>query len=296
MNGDTKPDKEAQELAAQLGKRSISMKKAYLIGGVLGAVLCGLIAYAVISFIGMKDNETAQESVLRLPQPLPLEVAVPETRQPANEGQTDQGKAKEATQVPALSGNRKADERNEDTLTGVKITLKNGRSIIADSCRDVDGKLLCVVSGGSMQIDRRDIADTRDVKIERRALIDAPANDAVAGEQKKEEDKPAEKIRIEGDKGPARTVGGLTAEQTRRYDELEKTRAELATGREKLINDREELLQEVKDAGIIRSREKLDAIQQKIKALDQRIKGFNEQVNKLNEEIPTLSAEGQKKQ
>ncbi len=127
------------------------MKKEYIIGGVLGVVLCGIVAYAVITFVGMRNSERAQRMAELLPPPVPLEVTLPEARQSAKDNLS--GKRK-ATQSPVLSDSRQSDELKADTLTGVRIILKNGRSFIADSCRDVSGKLLCIVSGGSMQIDR----------------------------------------------------------------------------------------------------------------------------------------------
>lgn len=178
----------------------------------------------------------------------------------------------------------------------VKITLKNGRSAIVESCREAGGKLICDMEGGTVELNRQDIESIRQVKIERRSISATPQDEAATGEQKKDAEKPDEKVKSEGENGPAKTVGGLTAEQMNKYDELEKRRADYAADREKLIKDREELEAEVKSTGIIRSREKLDAIQQKINALDERIKVFNDKVNKLNEEITTLSAEGQKKQ
>jgi len=177
----------------------------------------------------------------------------------------------------------------------VKLTLKNGRSVIVENCREAGTKLICDMQGGSVEFNRQDIENIREVKIKGRAVSASPPDEVAADEQKKEEEKPAESIKIEGENSPAKSVGGLTAEQERRFDELEKRRANLAADRDKLIKDRESLHQEVKDTGVIRSREKLDAIQQKINALDERIKGFNEQVNKLNEEINALPTEGQKK-
>ena len=178
----------------------------------------------------------------------------------------------------------------------VKITLKNGRFVIVESCREAGGQLVCDMEGGTVELNRQDIESIREVKIERRAVLNSLSDDAAANEQNKDKEQPAEKVKSEGGTAPAKTFGGLTAEQMKKYDELEKRRSDFAADREKLIKDREELEAEVKGAGIIRSREKLDSIQQKINALDERIRSFNEKVNKLNEEITALSAEGQKKQ
>jgi chromosome segregation ATPase len=181
-------------------------------------------------------------------------------------------------------------------MSEVRVSLKNGRSMIADYCREAGARLVCDMEGGTVEFNRQDIESIRDVKLQRRDVTASPPDEAAAEERKKDEEKPVENARTEGKNSRTKTVGNLTAEQTRKYDELEKRRSELVADREKLITDREKLLQEVKDTGIIRSKEKLDAIQQKINALDHRIKDFNEQVNKLNEEISSLTSEGRNKQ
>ena len=53
-------------------------------------------------------------------------------------------------------------------MSEVKITLKNGRDIIADSCTDSDGKLTCYKSDGTFRIDKKDILDMKTITIERR--------------------------------------------------------------------------------------------------------------------------------
>jgi len=274
----------------------MAMKKEYLIGGLLGVVLCGLVAYAVMTFIGMEDSETAQQPVLRLPQPLPSEVSPPEIRLRANEERTGQGKAKEATQVQALSGSQKADERKTDTLTGVRITLKNGRSIIADSCRDVSGKLLCIVSGGSMQIDRQEIATIRDVKLQ-----GISSNDQ-AGEPSdgKAENGKAEDKASPGAKGAqpndGKMVRVLTAEQIKRLDHITARKAVLQPERERLIKEREQLHQDAKDMGMIYKQEQFDGIKKRIEDVEEKINRFNEEVKQLNsEENSIIEAQNKRK-
>jgi outer membrane murein-binding lipoprotein Lpp len=177
----------------------------------------------------------------------------------------------------------------------VRVTLKNGRSFIADYCKETNGKLVCDISGGMVEFSKQEIESIKEMKMKKDTASEEAPSEVPGEEQENNRGKQAGSVKTEGEPRPAKTVGGLTAEQERRFDELEKRRAELAADRDRLIKDRDLLQQEVKDAGVIRSREKADAIQQKINSLDERIKGFNEQVNKLNEEINALPTEGQKK-
>lgn len=260
------------------------MKKEYLIGGLLGVVLCGVVAYAVMTFIGMEGSETARQLAERLPPPVPLQGAVvQETRQPAKDPLPDQGKAANSTPTSGLSDSRKTDELKAEGRTGMKITLKNGRSIIADSCRDVSGKLLCIVSGGSMQIDRQEIASITDVKLQ------SSSSDRTAepSDGKADDRKTADNT-LAGAKGAqpndGKLVRGLTADKIKRLDQITERKAVLQPEREKLIKEREQLHEDVKNMGMIRKQEQYDDLKKRIADLEARINSFNDEGKKLNEE------------
>jgi hypothetical protein len=260
------------------------MKKEYIIGGLLGVVLCGVVAYAVMTFIGMESSETAQQLAEKLPSPVPLGVAVLETRQPAKDPLPDQGKATNITPTSGLSDGRRTDELKAEGRTGVKITLKNGRSIIADSCRDVSGKLLCIVSGGSMQIDRQEIASIKDVKLQSISSSDRTAEPSDG----KADDRKAADNASAGAKGAqpsdGKLVRGLTAEQIKRLDQITERKAVLQPERERLIKEREQLHEDVKNMGMIRKQEQYDDLKKRIADLEARINSFNDEGKKLNEE------------
>ncbi len=265
------------------------MKKEYLIGGVLGAVLCGIVAYAVITFIGIQNSERAQQLAQELPPAVPLAVVTPpQPLAPVNAPQPEQAKGKKAASKPVVSEKPKPEEVQTDVLTGVKISLKNGRSVVADFCRDVRGKLLCSVSGGSLEIDRQDIESIRDVKLQSMSSGVSPAEPS---DSKTDDKKP-------GDKAPAgakgaqpkdgKIVGGLTAEQARQLDAINERKTVLQPERERLMKEREQLHADVKNAGVMRSQEQFDTIKRRIADLETKINGFNEEVNKLNEEEKAL--------
>ncbi len=258
------------------------MKKEYLIGGLLGVILCGIVAYAVMTLIGVQNSERAEQLVQALPPPTVLDTALPENRQPGPEQLSDKGRTRSVSPSLAAADGRKADELKADALTEVRITLKNGRSITADFCRDAKSKLLCVVNGGRMEIDRREIASMREVKVQRISSMDSEPSDAVA-----EDGKPADKAAA-GEKGqtPAdgRMVRGFTPEQVKRLDEITERKQLMQPERERLIKEREQLHEDVKNAGVIRSQEQFDGIKKRISDLEATIINFNDEIKKLNEE------------
>jgi molecular chaperone DnaK (HSP70) len=172
------------------------------------------------------------------------------------------------------------------SFSEVKISLKNGREIIADNCRDTKGKLVCEKMGGSFEIDKKDVLETKGITIERSGLSGSqtqPAEpepaDSNKGTGKKSSDakdstKPAEGVLIKG----------ASPEAEKRLDQITKRKLELMPERDKLIQEQQKLLDDVKDTGMIKKQEQLDAIKKRIADLEQRIKQFNEEAKKLNEE------------
>jgi len=260
------------------------MKKEYIIGGLLGVLLCGLVAYAVMTFMSVQNTETAQQSPQAMP-PLVLSEGTPAAApQPANDRLSDQVKAKGNVQSRVLSDSRKADEIKADTLTGVRITLKNGRSITADFCREVSGKYICMVSGGRMEIDRKEIASIREVKLQGISSID-PSGDS--SDAKADEGKAADKISAganSAEPGAGKMTRGLTPEQMKRLDEITAKKEIMKPERERLIKEREQLHEDVKNTGMIWSQSQFDGIKKRIADLETTIVNFNDDIKKLNEE------------
>jgi len=266
------------------------MKKGYLIGGLLGAVLCGIVAYAVVTFIEMRNSERAEQAAQELQPPLPLEAALPQAPSPAQDRRSKQGKADKVSSASGLSDSRKRDELKAAGITGVMITLKNGRSILADSCSDVSGKLLCIVSGGSMQIDRQEIASIKDVKLQSISSSDLSGEPSDA---KADNGKSADKASA-GAKGAETSNGkigrGLTAGQIKRLDAINERKTLLQPEREMLIKERDQLREDVDNAGVMWYPQKLHATKTRIADLESRISIFNEEVKKLNEEEQKILA------
>ena len=180
----------------------------------------------------------------------------------------------------------------------VKVTLKNGRSFIADFCREAKGKMVCDMRGGTMEVPRSDVAGTKEVSIQSKFFMDeeAPEAEAPAEEKSASETPEAEKKESPGQAGKGRPISGLTLEQTKRIDAISARKAVLKPQREELIREREQIHEDVKNAGVVRTQEQIDAIADRIIDLEARINSFNKEIKDLNDEEDALIAGSRKKQ
>ncbi len=167
-------------------------------------------------------------------------------------------------------------------MSEVRITLRNGRTIIADVCRESEGKLTCEKSDGTFRIDKKDILDMKKITIERAPSRQVPEEESVSPE--KEADKSAPDL-----KGPEKQSGeglvkGLKPEDEARLDQITRKKVEMKSERERLIKERDQFHEDMRNTGMITTQEQFDAIKKRIADLDTRISTFNEDVKKLNEE------------
>ena len=182
------------------------------------------------------------------------------------------------------------------SFSEVKISLRNGREMMADSCRETKDRLICEKMGGTFEFDKAEIIKTENITIERStSTLDSPPDTPVPVPER-EKPKAGGNGKTDAKANADAKIGGLTPEQAKRIAEIEKKRSEFTIEREKLMQERQQLHEEVKAAGVISSgSEKYGEIQKKISDLDARINTFNDQVNKLNEEMSVLSNEPRKK-
>lgn len=167
-----------------------------------------------------------------------------------------------------------------------RISLKNGRTIIADSCRESDGKIVCEKMGGTFSFEKSEILNLKEITLKRSNLSDSQtltAEPEASGEKKEAEKKPAESK--DGSK-PAEgaLIKGLSPEAAKQLDEIEIKKKEYQAERERLINERAQLHEDVKNMGMLRNQEQYDALKKRIADLEARINTFNETVKRLNEE------------
>ena len=170
-------------------------------------------------------------------------------------------------------------------MSEVKVSLRNGKEIIADSCRETGARLVCEKMGGTFEIEKKDIREVKGITIKHEKMHESPEEKSGTGEGGQKE---AEKSTAGTKDSPKPAEGvlirGVNPEQEKRLEQINERKAILKPEREKLINEREQLHEDVKNTGVIRQQEQFDAIKKRIADLEAKINGFNDEVKKLNEE------------
>ena len=161
----------------------------------------------------------------------------------------------------------------------MKITLKNGRSIIADDCRQINNTFLCDIAGGTVEFDRQEIESIKEVKMQRRVTDTEPRIPTGT-----EPVKNADTLQTPATDREEQLIRGLSPDQAEKLKQLNEKKSAMRAERDRLIKEREQLHQDVKDAGVVRTQEQFDALRNRIADLDKKINGFNEEVKKINEE------------
>ena len=174
-------------------------------------------------------------------------------------------------------------------MSEVKVTLKNGRDIIADSCSESKDKLVCVKMGGTFEVQKKDIKDFRSITIKHAEIGESPVPEPVpVGEVQKEADKSTSGTKDPAKPGETVLIRGANPEQEKRLDQINQRKLELKVEREQLSKDREQLNQDVKAMGTIYKQEQFDDITKRISDVEGRVNRFNEEVKKLNEEEASI--------
>ena len=175
----------------------------------------------------------------------------------------------------------------------VRITLKNGRSLVADSCKEVNGRLLCKMREGTMEIPLQDVAGTKEVKGGTGRSEQRFETGDTGEERESPEGSAGQKKVVPLPGGSGEPLNGLSPEQSKRLAEINQRKAELNLERENLIRDRERLYEDIKKTGVVRTQEQFDAIKKRISELESRIIRLNDEVKKLNDE-ESMMFEGNK--
>jgi len=174
------------------------------------------------------------------------------------------------------------------SFSEVKILLKNGRSIIADSCTEANGKFVCSRMGGTFDIEKNDVSEAEEITVEKR--FSEPETKAEQEETKK----PATDAGDSAKPDAGVLIKGATPEAEKRLDRITKRKIDLKTDRDNLIKERDQLHEDVKNAGMVKTQAQLDALKKRIADLENRINAFNDEVKNLNDEEQRI-VEGLKK-
>lgn len=173
----------------------------------------------------------------------------------------------------------------------VKVILKNGRVIVADSCRTAKENLICEKMGGTFEFARKDVIDVQEMTFQRDSVgvnSNLKSSSGTGREEQSEGVKSADQ--------PGAATKPKDPEREKRLKQITQRKIELKTEREALIKERDELQREVNEANDRLAIRTLNAIQrksginhrqelrQKSADLDSRIEKFSNELKSLNEE------------
>jgi hypothetical protein len=166
----------------------------------------------------------------------------------------------------------------------VRIELRNGRSITADSCRDAGASLRCYKMGGTFEIDKRDMVSSRTTE-GAEAVNDegTPVEPEAAGAKRENADNTGQ--------SPADATDAARKSSAARLDEIGRRKSELVKEREKLVKERLQLQEDVKKAPDWMMPERYNELNSRNADIDAKIRKFNGEVKALNDEEKKIREE-----
>jgi hypothetical protein len=166
-------------------------------------------------------------------------------------------------------------------FSDVKIVLKNGRSISAESCQEKAGEFVCSRGGGFFSIEKSDIAEIKGIPRGSsdygETAIRRPSGEGVKDESHVEKN------------GGEQNAGALRADLEKRLGEITQRKKELKKERAKLVADRQKLKAELAKTPDWMTTKQFADLSGRVTDLDNRLKRFNEEVSRLNIEEKNIT-------
>lgn len=159
-------------------------------------------------------------------------------------------------------------------FSGVKIILKNGRSVRAESCDEKGGELTCSRGGGFFSVERGDVA-----KIERISDYQSAAGETVL--EKPSDQRVPDKTRSQQE-GEVQKVGDARTNLEKKLEEITRTKKELQGERARLLKDRQQLSADIKKAPDWMTEIQYNELSRRAADLEKRIRLFNKEISGLD--------------
>jgi len=178
------------------------------------------------------------------------------------------------------------------SFADVRISLRNGRNITAEACQWQGSTLTCTKMGGNFTIDKKDVAGIKETGggsedgAQEPSVTETPAEGGSSGETggvEAEDGKTSSETEKEGSTAAGELPG------------IRQRKGELLAEREKLVKERGQLQNDIKNSPDWMAPERFEELQRKSRGLDERISRFNEEVKILNEKEKKIT-EGMKQE
>ncbi len=174
------------------------------------------------------------------------------------------------------------------SYSDVRVTLTNGREIVADACEEEGGQLLCTKMGGTFYIEKKDVESIREIKgggSEPPSVEPAPMEP-----EKKKDETPGGNSQEKKKMSPEDQSGAM-----KRLEEITQKKRDLSLERVKLTKEREQLDEDLKKAPDWMSTGKFDELNKRNEQFKEKMKLFNEEAARLSEEEKRVVEELKKK-
>ena len=179
------------------------------------------------------------------------------------------------------------------TFAGVKIELKNGRTITADSCEDAGGVFTCSKMGGTFDIEKKDIVKISEISggsEDYDAVPEGPDTLQQTDQEKKDGAK-----KDDGDQMREVPGGGGAPNADSRAADRRRRRAELSAEYGTLMKEREQLQEDLKKAPDWLPVNRYQDLQKRNAELNVKIRKYTEEVDRLNREEKNIVDESKEK-
>jgi hypothetical protein len=154
-------------------------------------------------------------------------------------------------------------------FSGVVILMKNGTEIPAGGCEKIDGRFKCFKDDGTFYLEENDVVRIREA--------DGVGRDVPMAESPLLEDRKSEPAQ-EGKTGPEM-----------RLEQVRQRKSELVAERERLVNERRKLQEDIKNAADWMPVKQFEELKRRNEVLDEKIRAFNEEATSLAEEEKRLT-------
>ena|ERR1700690_822689 len=169
------------------------------------------------------------------------------------------------------------------SIADVRIQLRNESAIIADECQDQIDRYVCFKMGGTFEIEKKDIVSIKNVTVRSQEIPAMELQDIISGSQSAQIKQNGSRDDDEK-KGEAGQTQGKIAESSTSADPIAARALELQAERNRLVKEREQLQEEIKNAPTWMPTNQFDNLQRRNIELDNKINKFNEESGRLMEE------------
>lgn len=176
------------------------------------------------------------------------------------------------------------------SYSDVKVTLTNGREIIADMCEEEGGQFVCAKMGGTFNIEKKSVGSIREMKSDRNGSSTSGPSSLSPGEPGRKTDDTPNGSHLTNEK----VSTGERGDAMKRLKEIAEKKKGLSSERVKLVKEREQLDEDLKKAADWMPVNQYEELNKRNEQFKQKMKLFNEEAGRLNEEEKRI-VEGLKK-